>query len=107
MSNKEYDIISDKPVARFYYQGQSHTHPVRRTVLIIEDHANHFVGYEMREGSQVRSFESAPVKTYRKDRIAKYGDYCRLRQSEENRMKSPSESTLVRAGIGNILKYGA
>jgi hypothetical protein len=33
---KSYKPVARLPVAKFYYQG-NHTHPVRRTVLIIED----------------------------------------------------------------------
>lgn len=51
---KVYDLVERKPLARFYYQG-SHTHPIRRTVLIIEETETHLRGYEFRCGNEVRS----------------------------------------------------
>jgi len=104
---KNYDIIKSAPVARFYYQGKSHTHPVRRTVLIIEDLPSLIIGYEMREGSKLRAISEAPVKSYRKDRIAKYGDYSRLRKSKAAATKDPSETTLVRNEIIDFIRNGA
>lgn len=104
---KEYDIIKSSPVARFYYQGKSHTHPVRRTILIIEDLPTLLIGYEMREGTKLRSIKDAPVKSYRKDRIAKYGDYSRLRKSKIGSKKDPGESTLNRSEIIEFIKNGA
>mgnify|MGYP000871577344 CR=1 FL=1 len=104
---KDYDIIKSSPVARFYYQGKSHTHPVRRTILIIEDLPTLLIGYEMREGSKLRSIKDAPVKSYRKDRIAKYGDYSRLRKTKVGAKKDPSESTLNRTEIIEFIRNGA
>lgn len=103
---KEYDIIGTKPVARFYYQGH-HTHPIRRTVLIIEEHPNRIVGYEMREGTHVRNIADAPVKSYNIDKIAKYGDYSRLTKSKITKNKDPQESTLLRESVLSIIKSGA
>lgn len=70
-------LVSKKPVAKFFYRG-THTHPVRRTVLIVEDSKDTFTGYELREGKQVRTGAKAPIKSYSKNDIAKGGDYCRL-----------------------------
>lgn len=105
---KVYDLVSKKPVARFYYQGK-HTHPVRRTVLVIEDRENMIVGYEVREGGTVREVSEALscVKSYRKDRIAKYGDYSRLRMSSKTYLKDPKESTLERQPIVTMFTEGA
>jgi len=70
---KEYSIVRSKPVARLYYQG-SHSHPVRRTVLVIENKKHYFKGYEMREGDVVRTtISQTPIKSYSKNRIAKIG----------------------------------
>lgn len=96
MTKKSYDIVTDRPAAKFYYQGRSHTHPVRRTVLIIEDLPEIFVGYEIREGNVVRTAAKAPVKSYRKDKIAKEGDYSRL----------PKGAKLNRMGLFELLKTG-
>ena len=48
--SKEYQFIENRPVARFFYKGD-HTHPVRRTILIIETTDKLITGYEMREGA--------------------------------------------------------
>ena len=41
-NNKEYKLVVEKPVARFFYKGH-HSHPIRRTVLIIEDNENSII----------------------------------------------------------------
>lgn len=98
----DYEIVKDKPLARFFYRGTSHSHPVRRSVLIISTNKNHITGYEVREGEIVRDLENAPVKTFRKDRIPNYGDYWRLR-----RYNRPAEqSTLRRCSLKNLEKFG-
>lgn len=65
----KYPVLKKKPVARFYYKGQ-HTHPVRRTILLTEITPTLVRGYELREGSEVRDAAEAPIKSFRKDRIA-------------------------------------
>ena len=105
---KVYEPISHKPVAKFYYQGH-HSHPVRRTVLIIEDKEDMIVGYEFREGDTIRTVNEAlrSVKSFRKDRIAKWGDYSRLRMSSKTFLKDPTESTLERFPIVSMFSDGA
>jgi len=107
---KVYDLVSNKPVAKFYYQG-SHSHPIRRTVLVIEDTPTQIVGYEFRCGNDVRSVATAlnenAVKTYRKDRIAKWGDYERLRQTSKTFLKDPDKTTLERFPILAMFTEGA
>ena len=107
-TKKIYDLVQKKPVARFYYKGK-HSHPVRRTVLVIEDRENMIVGYEIREGDTVRSVLDAQnsIKSYRKDRIAKWGDYSRLRMSHKTFMKDPNASTLERQPIMTMFTEGA
>jgi len=107
-TKKTYDLVTKKPVARFYYQGK-HSHPVRRTVLVIEDREDMIVGYEIRVGSTVRTVTEAldSVKSYRKDRIAKWGDYSRLRMSSKTFMKNPNETTLERLPIMTMFTDGA
>lgn len=104
---KVYGLAAHRPVARFYYQG-THSHPVRRTVLVIENKSNVIVGYELREGSTVRTFAEArqSVKSYRKDRIARWGDYCRLRQSRKTSDKPSNETTLQRFSISSLFSEG-
>src|SRR5579859_5410932 len=65
----EYDIIKNQPVAKFFYKG-THSHPVKRTVFITENERDYIKGYEVREGTDVRDVDDAPVKTFRKDKIA-------------------------------------
>lgn len=108
MKKKVYQPIVRKPVAKFYYKG-SHTHPVRRTVVIIEDRPDVIVGYEFRVGSTVRSRQEAmkTVRSYKKSRIAKWGDYSRLRMSSKTFLKDPEESTLERCSLLKMLREGA
>jgi hypothetical protein len=94
------------PVARFYYQG-SHSHPVRRTVLIVAETQTTFTGYELREGKTLRTYGDALIRTYRKDKIAKFGDYSRLRKNRQNYNRKDSESTLTRSNIFDLIKNGA
>lgn len=68
---KLYKLVNTHPVARFYYKG-SHSHPIRRTVLIIENTENMIRGYEVREGKIIRSTSNAPVKSYSKSKIARF-----------------------------------
>ena len=106
---KVYDLVSNKPVARLYYQGKHHSHPVRRTLLVIEETQTHLTGYEFRCGNEVRTRSEAvsKVRTYRKDRIAKWGDYGRLTKSAKNFMKDPEESSLERFPITVMFTEGA
>lgn len=101
-SKKVYDLVEQLPWARFYYQG-SHSHPVRRDVLIVEDKPDLIVGYEIREGNTVRDLKSAAVKSYRKDRIARWGDYSRLTKPTARKNKKKNESTLERRAIIDLL----
>lgn len=105
-----YDLVSNKPVAKFFYQG-SHSHPIRRTVLVIEDTSTQIVGYEFRCGNAVRSVAQAldenSVKTYRKDRIPKWGDYSRLRMTSNTFLKDPKKTTLERFPILVMFTDGA
>lgn len=105
---KVYDLVAKKPVARFFYKGH-HSHPIRRTVAIIAETTGLIIGYEFREGSKVRSVEEAldKIKSYRKDKIAKWGDYQRLRMSTRTFLKSPDLSTLERFSIRSMFTQGA
>lgn len=104
---KLYDLVNKKPVARFFYKG-SHTHPVRRTVLVIQEDETKLVGYEFRCGNTVRTRSEAlgSIKTYRKSSIAKWGDYSRLRMSSKTFLKDPDKSTLERASIVTMFSDG-
>lgn len=96
-------IAKTLPVARFYYQGH-HSHPVRRTVLVIESNSQWFRGYELREGSNVRNFGSAPVKTYRRNKVAKIKQCGRLKKRfSENEL---TLSTLKRKPLLDLITNG-
>lgn len=91
-----YGIVKNKPVAKFYYQG-NHNRPIQRTVLITEADGTKFTGYEVREGNTVRTVEDAPVKSFRRDQIATREDLrsdSALRKTLKN-----GESTLKRMSI--------
>ncbi len=105
---KKNEIVSQKPVARFYYKG-GHSHPVRRTILIKEDRGDAFVGYELREGNVVRSMTEAmdQVKFYFKDEIAKWGDYKNLMMTSKTCTKNPKSTTLERSSIVALFRDGA
>lgn len=98
----KYKIIETMPVARFFYKG-SHSHPVRRTILITESNQNYLFGYELREGNTVRIAAKAPLKSYRRDKIAKGGN---LRLENPLRKLIPTKSTLIRKPLLNILEIG-
>jgi len=106
MSEKQkYTIVTNGPVAKFYYQG-SHSHPIRRTILVIEETSKMLVGYEIREGNEVRKVRSAPVKSYLKSRIPNFGDYCRLKMSRQNYNKLDTDSTLERYDFDDLVLAG-
>jgi hypothetical protein len=102
MSNKSYSLVRERPVAVFYYAG-THSHPVRRTVLLVENTPNFLRGYELREGSIVRNFRQAPVKSYRKNRIAtmKQLGPCKHRKPGKNvsSLKRMKAVDLLRNGV--------
>lgn len=101
-----HEIVRKLPVARFYYQG-NHTHPIRRTVLIIESDRKYIKGYELRCGNKVRSREDAPIRSYKKSEIACFGDYSRLRNAKKNAGRAATESTLSRSSLKQLSTVGA
>ena len=106
---KEYTPVRNQPVARFFYKGQSHTHPVRRTVVVIENKPNQIVGYELREGAQVRHFGQAPIKSYRKDRIARIRNVDKRRRIVSSAVIEGADlesSTLQRTNFLDLVKNG-
>ena len=105
-----YQVAKEAPVLRFFYQG-SNSHPIRRTVVKVEEDTNTLTGYEMRRGNEIcNTLPEAPIRTYRKDRIAKIRqlDARRpLRRSAIRRKKSQSASTLTRHSLEDLLIKGA
>lgn len=102
-ATSKHPLVRNLPVAKFYYQG-SHSHPVRRTVLVVENNRNFIRGYEIREGKNVRSASKDCIKSYKKSEIAKYGDYCRLRMSAKNKRKKQNQSTLERLPLTTLIE---
>lgn len=100
---KDYKFVKRLPVARFFYKG-NHTHPVRRTVLIIESKGNVFTGYELREGSIQREFVNAPIKSYNRNEVARVGDLDRRRRLRKQ--KSLKSSTLIRTDLNDLIRNG-
>ena len=95
-------IVSNLPVARFWYKG-THTHPVRRTVLVTSQNENTITGYELREGNTVRPESVAPVKTYTRNKIARTHS---LRLDNPLRNTKKNRSTLVRRSLSDLAKTG-
>ncbi len=98
----KYQPVRRNPVARFWYKGH-HTHPVRRTILVIESTSQLFIGYEVREGRILRPLKNAPVKSYRKDKIA---HTYSLRPDAPLRKKNPNASTLKREKLLTLIEAG-
>ena len=103
---KNYKLVNTHPVARFYYKG-SHSHPIRRTVLITESTDDRIIGYEVRAGDIVRAPNAAPIKAFLRRKIA------RVRQMRMSRKrnylilsKGPEVSTLKRTRLYEYLFTG-
>jgi len=102
---KEYQVVRCQPVAKFYYAG-SHSHPVRRTVLVTKNTRNHLTGYELREGVDVRHVTSkSPVKTYCKNKIACFGQ-CRSRLRKRVPVSLHERTTLERQHLLDLVRRG-
>jgi len=103
---KKYKLVNTHPVARFYYKG-SHSHPVRRTVLITEATDDRLIGYEVRVGDVVRKPSEAPIKAYLRRKIAKVKQ---MRMSQKRNAlvvsKGPEVSTLKRSRLYDYLFTG-
>ena len=99
----KYEIVKHLPIARFFYKG-SHTHPVRRTVLVTESNRDYICGYELRDGNAVKTASKAPIKSYRRDKISKG---IGLRAENPIRKLAPTKSTLVRKTLLDIVEIGA
>lgn len=102
MSERLNDLVRNLPVATFYYKG-SHSHPVRREILVVDQDRTHITGYELREGHFERDIDEAPIKTFLKDKIATRGQ-CRPESTV--RKVSPTkwrETTLARANLHEAL----
>jgi hypothetical protein len=102
--SKQYSFIKNRPVARFFYKGD-HTHPVRRTIIIIESKDTLLTGYELREGSITRNFKDAPIKSYSRNKIATVGQIDKRRKLR--REANMRNTTLTRSYLKELIRYGA
>jgi hypothetical protein len=97
-----YQPVRNLPVATFYYRG-SHSHPVLRQVVVVENNKKQLTGYEIREGNIVRDIDDATVKTYLRSKIATRGQ-CRKESLVRNAAKKTqlAESTLTRSSMKSL-----
>lgn len=108
MSNTRiYVPVKKRPIAKFFYRG-NHSHPVRRTVVVTEMTDEMLTGYELREGRQVRAVAEAPLKSFRRDRIAKIQQLDRRRKlRRQTAPEEQSKTTLKRESLMDLLGHGA
>lgn len=97
MNSLKYQPIRNQPFYKFYYKG-SHSHPVQRTVLVTKLTRECVTGYELREGKLARTIDTAPIKTYRRSKIAKLSQL----RSDSSKRKKGKKSTLNKCGIREI-----
>jgi hypothetical protein len=106
-SVRERKLIQSLPVAKFWYNGTKHRHPVRRTMLITNETDSTLIGYELRCGNTIRTYREAVAGGrvyYDKSKVTLYGQYCRLRDTK--RYKSPSQTTMRRLKLLDLVKEG-
>ncbi len=104
MNNLKYEPVRNLPVARFYYKG-NHSHPVRRTVLVIESNSRWIRGYELRSGRTTRFPFMSPIRTFLHSKIATFNE---LRKGSHIRGKNRgSKTTLERTNLLGLVTTGA
>lgn len=101
-TNVSISLEKNKRYAKFWYKG-SHSHPVRRTVLIKTMNESYIEGYELREGNRVRTLSKASLKKYCRKKIA-YNKNLRLDNPRRN--QSPNKSTLKIYSNDHIVSSG-
>lgn len=95
-------VLRKKPVAKFFYQG-NHSHPVRRTVILDQNTSEYISGYEIRSGNDVFTLQDAPYKKYIKSKIARVGDYSRIRRTKKYMNISADTTTLERLELLEVI----
>jgi hypothetical protein len=104
--SKNYNLLKNLPIFRFFYRGVSHTHPVRRVVAVFQENKTTFTGYELREGSEVRT-QNPPIKSFRKDRVASINQIDRRRVLRKTTpKKKQGKTTLSRATLQSLVVDG-
>lgn len=101
---KDYPVSRNLPVWKFYYQGH-HSHPVRRTILVHRVTQDKVYGYELREGTVTRSFKDAPMKSFKKSRIAKIRQ-CGRRLRRRTDPDFHDNTTLQKFSLLDFVKTG-
>ena len=99
---KTNEVKTNEQYAKFWYKG-SHSHPVRRTVLIKTMNDQFIEGYELREGNKVKSPNKASLKKYCRTKIAQHKN---LRLDNPLRNQNPNKSTLKMCSPANITNSG-
>jgi hypothetical protein len=102
-----YKLAEGNPIWRFYYQG-SNSHPVRRTVAVIEVGKDRVTGYELRHGNNVRGrLDECPVKSYNLSKIAKIGQLdARRPLRRDTSPRNSTKSTLSKDSLASVLTKG-
>lgn len=95
-------VLRKKPIAKFFYQG-NHSHPIRRTVILDKNTTDYIAGYEIRSGNDVFTLQEAPYKQYSKAKIARAGDYCRIRRTKKYQNVSADTTTLERLELLEVI----
>lgn len=102
----KYKLVNKYPVAKFYYKG-SHSHPVRRTVLVTESNEKLIIGYEIRAGSEVYAPSKAQIKSYSRSKIAKIKQLRASMKRDKTILETgPESSTLKRMKLSEFLFTG-
>lgn len=91
-------IVEKLLVYKFYYKG-THSHPIRRTVLILKDMEDYFCGYELREGKFVRNLSNAPVKNYTKSKVATLNQLRNKINSSDTTLRAMKLVDLMESGL--------
>ena len=103
---KNYDFAGKRPVAKFFYKGK-HTHPVMRTIIVVDSTDHSLTGYELREGKITRKLTKAPIKTFLKTRIARVGQVDARRPIRATAKKVQlKNSTLQRESLADFIRQG-
>jgi len=74
--------------------------------LVIESNSRFIRGYELREGSILRSYKNAPVKSYTRAKVARIGQ-CGRRLRKRVPVQLHGELTLTRLPLKAFVKEGA
>lgn len=104
--SKIHPLVRNFPIWKFYYQG-NHSHPIRRTVAVIENNRDSIIGYEMRQGNVSHTnLQDAPIKTFKKTKIAKVRQLDARRPLRRDTYFE-DQSTLTKQSLREYIVEGA